>query len=92
MGIRKTVVKKVGSSDLPKAARGALHTGRHRVERATNRALDRAIPARRRRSRRRSALAGLGAAAAAVPVGMWLGRRMRADNSERNISPVATAV
>lgn len=89
MGIRKRVVKKVGSSDLPKAARGALHTGRHRVERVTNRALDRAIPSRRRRTRRRAALAGLGAAAAAVPVGMWLGRRMRTDHE---VNTVATAV
>ncbi len=80
MSMRKQVVKKVGGHDLSKAARGALHSGRSAVERATNRALDKAVPARRRRARRRSAIAGLGAAAAAIPVGVWLGRRMRAED------------
>lgn len=75
MGMRKKLLKGIGYSTAPKATFAALHPGKAAMISAASWTMDRMMPSRRRRYNGRTALTGLGAAAVAVPVGMWIGRR-----------------
>jgi hypothetical protein len=75
MRIRKQLAKGVSYAVAPKATWATLHPRKAMFGKAASWAMNRVSPARRRRARRRTAVTGLGAAAMAVPVGLWLGRR-----------------
>lgn len=77
MSMRTRMAKGISYEIAPRTTFAALHPGRTRMGRVAERAIDRLNPAvRRRQARRRSALTGIGAAIIALPVGLWLGRRM----------------
>jgi hypothetical protein len=77
MNVRKRIVKGVGYTVAPKATFAALHPRKAAVAKATSWALGRIAPSRQRRSRTRMVATGVGAAAMTVPLGIWLGRRLR---------------
>jgi hypothetical protein len=76
MGMAKKVFKGISYAKAPKATFTALNPGKAAFMKAGSWTLDRISPSRRRRSRTRSAVTGIGAAAVAVPMGVWLGRRL----------------
>ncbi|MQA89283.1 MAG: hypothetical protein GEU90_03465 [Gemmatimonas sp.] len=61
---------------VPKVGLAELNHGKDTVVKAASRTYDRLSPSRRRRARRRSAMTGIGAAALALPMGLWLGRKL----------------
>jgi hypothetical protein len=75
MGMRKKLLKGIGYSTAPKATFTALNPGKAAMFSAASWTMNRMLPSRRRHSHTRTALTGIGAAAVAVPVGMWIGRR-----------------
>ncbi|MEX2584684.1 MAG: hypothetical protein WD766_15555 [Gemmatimonadota bacterium] len=79
MGMRKKMMKGVGYAAAPKATFAALNPGKAAMVKAASWTMDRVSPSRRRRSRTRSTMAGIGAAAVAIPVGFFLGRRFLGD-------------
>ena len=91
MGMKTRIARKVGALAAPavlsrlgkhgsKAASRAARSGNETISRAGAWAADRLMPNRRRRSPFRVAATGLGAAALALLVGLWLGRRGRAGD------------
>jgi hypothetical protein len=76
MSMRKKVMKGIGYATAPKATFAALNPGKAAMLKAASWTFDHVTPSRRRRSRTRSAVTGIGAAAVALPMGVWLGRRM----------------
>lgn len=71
------VLKAVSYAAAPKLTFAARNPRKAAVAKAGQWALGRVMPSRRRTSYGKMALKGLGAAAVALPVGMWLGRRAR---------------
>jgi hypothetical protein len=64
----------------PKLTYAARHPRKAALLKAGTWATSRVMPGRRkRRSRTGLAMKGLGAAAVAIPLGIWMGRRMRAQ-------------
>lgn len=61
----------------PKLTFAARNPRKAAIAKAGQWALGRVMPSRRKPSYGKMALKGLGAAAVALPVGMWLGRRSR---------------
>jgi hypothetical protein len=82
MGMRKRIAKGVGYAVAPKATFTALHPRKAAYAKATTWLVDRMTPSRRRRSRTRAVATGLGAAAVTVPLGLWLGRRIRSQRHQ----------
>jgi hypothetical protein len=80
MGMRKQLAKGASYAAAPKATFAAFNPGKAAAGKATSWAMDRMMPERRRRSRRNSTMKGLGAAAMAIPIGIWLGRRFWSSN------------
>ena len=76
MGMRTTILKGIGLAAGRSLASTYFKRGSSAFEDATNRAMFRISPTRRRRARTRAAMTGLGAAAVAIPLGLWLGRRV----------------
>jgi hypothetical protein len=75
MGMKRRILKGAGFLAAPKLAFAFSHPRKAAMVKATTWAMSQ-IPTRRRRaSARMTAAKGLGAAAIALPVGMWLGRR-----------------
>lgn len=60
----------------PKLTFAARNPKKAALVKAGQWAMDRVTPNRRRNTAGRSALKGLGAAAVALPVGLWLGRKV----------------
>ena len=79
MGMRKRLAKGVGYAMAPKATFAALHPRKAAYAKAATWIMGRVTPSRRRHHRGRAVAAGLGAAAVTVPLGLWLGRRMREE-------------
>jgi hypothetical protein len=78
MGMRRRLMKGVGYAVAPKFTFAAMHPRKAAFGKAASWAMHRVA----RRSTRRShspAMIGLGAAALALPVGLWLGRRFRSN-------------
>lgn len=71
------ILKLASYAAAPKLTFAARHPKRAAVAKAGKWALDRVTPSRRKPSYGAMALKGLGAAAVALPVGMWLGRKAR---------------
>jgi hypothetical protein len=76
MGMKRKIAKGLAYATMPKATFAALNPGKAAVGKAASWAIDRASPARPHRPSSRSALAGIAAAAVALPIGIWLGRRI----------------
>jgi hypothetical protein len=75
MSMRSTIAKGTAYALAPRTTFAVRHPRKAAVAMAAGMA-NRLSPARRRRARTRTALKGLGAAAVALPVGLWLGRKM----------------
>lgn len=69
------VLKMASYVAMPKLTFAASHPKKAAMIKAGEWALGRVMPQRKRHHAWRTALKGLGAAAVAVPVGLWLGRR-----------------
>jgi hypothetical protein len=82
MGMRKRIAKGMGYAVAPKLTFAALNPGKAAAGKAASWAVDRMMPARRRRARRSMAMKGFGAAAMAIPVGYWLGRRIFSSDTQ----------
>lgn len=74
MGIKKTLKKTTG---IAGATRGFARSQGNNLSRAAEWATDRIRPRRKRNVFGITAAKGLGAAAVALPLGLWLGRRRR---------------
>lgn len=75
MGMRKKIAKGMAYAAAPKLSFAAFNPKKAAFAKAASWAMDHVTPERRRRSRSHMAMKGLGAAAVALPVGVWLGRR-----------------
>jgi hypothetical protein len=71
------ILKAASYAAAPKLTFTALNPKKAAVAKAGQWALGRVMPSRRRPSYGRMAMKGIGAAAIALPVGMWIGRRAR---------------
>lgn len=76
MGLKRKLLKGAGYIAAPKLAFALDMPKKAAMAKATTWALGHVVPRRRRPSHRMTAAKGLGAAALALPVGIWLGRRM----------------
>lgn len=76
MGMKQRLLAAAGYAAAPRLAFTLQHPGKMAVASAAGWAANRMAPRRRRSSMGATAAKGLGAAALAVPVGMWLGRRI----------------
>ncbi|HEX2191049.1 MAG TPA: hypothetical protein VHG51_19225 [Longimicrobiaceae bacterium] len=74
---KSNILKAAAWATAPKMMFAAKNPRKTALLKATQWAASRVRPAPRRRSTGRTAAVGLGAAAVAVPLGLWLGRRLR---------------
>jgi hypothetical protein len=79
MGLKKTLMKTAGVAAATSATRSFARSQGKNISRATDWAVDRIRPRRKRNTLGLTAAKGLGAAAVALPIGLWLGRRSRAS-------------
>ncbi len=77
MGFRKTLMKTAGVAAATRVTRSFAKSQGRNLSRATDWAIDRVRPRRRKNVLGLTAAKGLGAAAVALPLGIWLGRRGR---------------
>jgi hypothetical protein len=76
MGIGKRVLKTAAWVKAPRLMFARRHPKKAALLAATGWVTNRVLPQRRRRSSfTRTAVQGLGAAAVAIPLGIWVGRR-----------------
>lgn len=87
MGIGKQLAKGASYAVAPKLTYAARHPRKAAAAKAASWAMDRVPIRRRRRARMRKALTGIGAAAVAVPVGIWLGRKLWGGGEETQELP-----
>lgn len=76
MGMRKRLLKAASYAAAPKLAFTLQHPRKMAMAQAATWAMHRISPQKRRSSMAGTAARGFGAAAVALPVGMWLGRRV----------------
>jgi hypothetical protein len=74
---KSKLVKAAAWAAAPKMMFAAKNPRKAALMKATQWAVERVRPAPKRNAVGRSAAVGLGAAAVAVPLGLWLGRRLR---------------
>lgn len=74
---KSNILKAAGWAAAPKMMFAAKNPRKAALLKATQWAVSRVRPAPRRSHTGRTAAVGLGAAAVAVPLGLWLGRRLR---------------
>ena len=89
MSIRKKVVKGMAYAAAPKLSFAAFNPKKAAFAKAASWAMDHVTPERRRRSKRHMAMKGLGAAAMALPVGVWLGRKYLGNDEHQFHRPPA---
>ncbi|CAN5616283.1 hypothetical protein BH23GEM6_BH23GEM6_23580 [soil metagenome] len=77
MGISKTLMKTAGVAAATKATRSFAKAQSKNLSAAADWATDRVRPRRKKTLFGLTAAKGLGAAAVALPIGLWLGRRAR---------------
>ncbi|CAN5670380.1 MAG: hypothetical protein H0U67_04040 [Gemmatimonadetes bacterium] len=82
MGWKKTAVKTAGLAAAARATRSFASNQGDNLSRAAEWATDRIRPRRKRNTLGLTAVKGLGAAAVALPIGLWLGRRVRRNRVE----------
>jgi hypothetical protein len=76
MGMKKKIIKGLSYAAFPKSTFAMMNPGKAAFGKAAGWAMEQAMPDRRRKARRRATMAGLGAAAVALPIGFYIGRRM----------------
>lgn len=76
MGIKRKLLKGAGYIAAPKLSFALLHPRKAAMASMAAWAVDHMTPHRRRSHFGSTAAKGIGAAALALPVGLWLGRRM----------------
>lgn len=76
------VMKLASYAAAPKLTFAARHPKRAAVAKAGQWALGKVMPRRRKPAYGSMALKGFGAAAVALPVGMWLGRKARGGSQQ----------
>jgi hypothetical protein len=81
MGMRKRVLKGIGYATAPRLTFAAANPKKAAFGKAAEWALGRVAPERKKSRNRSNTLTGLGAAAVAVPVGFWIGRRFWSSSS-----------
>lgn len=80
MGMKNRLLSAAGYAAAPRLAFALQHPGKMAVASAAGWVANRISPRRRHSSRGATAAKGFGAAAVALPVGMWLGRRIFHDH------------
>ena len=75
MGMKKKLLKGAGYIAAPKLSFALHHPRKAAMASVAAWAVDHMTPHRRRSNKAATAAKGLGAAALALPVGLWLGRR-----------------
>lgn len=85
MGLGKKALKTVGWVKAPRLMFARRHPRKAALLAATGWITNRVLPGRRRRraSFARTAAQGLGAAVVAIPVGVWVGRKVWGGSSEQ---------
>jgi hypothetical protein len=86
MGWKKTAMKTAGLAAAARATRSFASNQGDNLSRAAEWATDRLRPRRKRNTLGLTAAKGLGAAAVALPIGLWLGRRARSNRVETSRS------
>ena len=76
MGMKKKILKGAGYFAAPKLAFTLSHPRKAAMAKAASWAFSHVTPQRKRHSAGATAAKGLGAAAVALPVGLWLGRKI----------------
>lgn len=76
MGMTKSLLKGASYMAAPKTTFALNNPRKAAFAKATKWATKRMMPHRKQPSMGMMAMKGLGAAAVAIPIGMWLGRRM----------------
>lgn len=79
MAMKKRLLKAAGYAAAPKLAFALQHPRKMAMAKAATWAMHRIGPQKRRMSMAGTAARGFGAAAVALPIGMWLGRRVFHD-------------
>jgi hypothetical protein len=82
MGWKKTAMKTAGLATAARATRTFASNQGDNLSRAAEWASNRIRPRRKRNTFGLTAAKGLGAAAVALPIGLWLGRRARSTRVE----------
>jgi hypothetical protein len=85
MGMKKKLLTGAGYIAAPKLAFALKHPRKAVVTKAATWAMGHVTHRRRKSSAGATAAKGLGAAALALPVGLWLGRRMFADRQPQGM-------
>lgn len=79
---KRNIAKAAAWAAAPKMMFAAKNPRKAALIKAAGWAVDRVRPQRRRSHVGRNTAVGLGAAAVAIPLGLWLGRRLREDNTD----------
>lgn len=88
MGVARTVLKGAAWAKAPRLMFARRHPRKAALLAATSWVTSRVLPQRRKRhSFTRTAVQGLGAAAVAIPVGLWVGRKTRGSEHETAGAP-----
>ena len=77
---KRKIAKAAAWAAAPKMMFAAKNPRKAALIKAAGWAVDRVRPQRSRSHVGRNAAVGLGAAAVAIPLGLWLGRRLREDS------------
>lgn len=85
MNMKKTLLKGAGYAVAPKLSFAANNPGKAAFAKATKWAGRRVLKRKPEPSMGMTALKGLGAAAVAIPVGLWLGRRFLGGSEQQSL-------
>jgi hypothetical protein len=82
MGMKSKALKGAAFLTAPRLTAAVKYPKKAAFLKAGGWAMDRVLRRKKQSTARRTALQGLGAAAVAVPIGLWLGRRFLSGNDE----------
>jgi hypothetical protein len=86
MGIGKKLLKTAAVTTATRVGTRVAREQGENLTRAAGWAMNRVRPQRKRNTLARTAAKGLGAAAVAIPLGFWLGRRSRGTEQPQEFS------
>ena len=81
MGMKKKIMKGMAYAAFPKSTFAMMNPGKAAFGKAASWAMEHTMPDHHRKTRRRATMTGLGAAAVALPIGFYIGRRMWSGNT-----------